>query len=137
MGYELGFFGDERLDRTGDHFMELVSNWQGGRFSLHAIGEDRNDEIRLTRFLHNERVNIKNIVETMQYRTSLRVKDRHVLAIQDSTYVHSTQKASSAVRVHPTLAVDAETGAIYGLCHAQAVYYEAKKGSQYKETTRG
>ena len=48
-------------------------------------------------------------------RTARRCEGVHVLAIQDTTVVRS---AGGGLYLHPTLAVDAQSGAILGLTHA-------------------
>jgi hypothetical protein len=58
-------------------------------------------------------------------RTEERCAGRHVLAIQDTTVVRSS--GGGGLYLHPVLAVDAESGAILGLTHAQFLSRTAGK----------
>jgi hypothetical protein len=89
----------------------------GGRgLRVRRLGSDRAGEIRITRFLRNEAVTTEEMVMTAASRTALRCRDRHVLAIQDTTVIKS--EGGGGLYLHPTLAVDADDGAILGLTHA-------------------
>jgi hypothetical protein len=77
----LGGFGDTRLERGGIFLMErLIAVGQDG-ISVRALGGDRAGEIRLTRFLRNDDVTPKEMLETAA-RTATRVGGRHILVIQ-------------------------------------------------------
>jgi len=91
-----------------------------GRFGVRVrvLGGDRAGEIRITRFLRNERVSAGEMVASAGARTAGLVTGRHVLAIQDTTSLRDDGKGHSLV-LHPTIAVDAEDGALLGLVHAE------------------
>lgn len=92
----------------------------GGRgISVRRLGGDRAGEIRLTRFLRNEAVTVEEMVASAAAGTALRCAGRHVLAIQDTTVVRST--GGGGLYIHPTIAVDAQDGAILGLVHAETL----------------
>jgi len=113
----LGGFGDTRLERGGIFLMErLIAVGQDG-ISVRALGGDRAGEIRLTRFLRNDDVTPKEMLETAAARTATRVGGRHILVIQDTTSLRDDGKKSSR-NLHPAIAVDADTGALLGLVHA-------------------
>jgi hypothetical protein len=84
-----------------------------------ALGIDRAGEMRITRFLHNERVRPGEMVATAAAGTAKRVAGRHVLAIQDTTTVRERPGEARSMVLHPTIAVDAENGALLGLVHAE------------------
>lgn len=88
----------------------------GRRLRVRRLGGDRAGEIRLTRFLRNAAVTPEAMVAEAGVRTAQRCAGLHVLAIQDTTVVRS--QGGGGLYLHPTLAVDAASGAIVGLTHA-------------------
>ena len=89
----------------------------GGRgLRVRRLGGDRAGEIRLTRFLRNGSVTTQEMVVEAAARTGERCAGLHVLALQDTTVVRS--QGGGGLYLHPTLAVDAASGAILGLTHA-------------------
>ena len=82
---------------------------------MRALGADRAGEIRLTRFLRHAAVTVEAMIVQAAAQTGPRCEGRHVLAIQDTTVVRS--QGGGGLYLHPTLAVDAESGAILGLAH--------------------
>ena len=84
---------------------------------MRRLGGDRAGEIRLTRFLRNAAVTPELMVVEAALRTGARCAGLHVLAIQDTTVVRS--EGGGGLYLHPTLAVDAASGAILGLTHAE------------------
>lgn len=73
--------------------------------------------MKITRFLRNPKVSEDEIISEACARTARRVSGLHVLAIQDTTSVRE-HGGDRALDAHPTIAVDAETGAPLGLVHA-------------------
>ena len=91
----------------------------GGRGArVRRLGGSRAGEMRITRFLHNRRVSVAEMVASAATRTAGRLAGRHVVAIQDTTSVREQPAAGRSVVLHPTIAVDGETGALLGLMHA-------------------
>ncbi|HEY8611376.1 MAG TPA: IS4 family transposase [Roseomonas sp.] len=88
------------------------------------MGGTRAGEIRLTRFLRNPAVQPDAMVAEAARRTAPRCRGRHVLAIQDTTVVRS--EGGGGLYLHPTLAVDAQDGAVLGL--VQAVFLTRTQG---------
>ncbi|HJR02574.1 MAG TPA: IS4 family transposase [Methylomirabilota bacterium] len=84
---------------------------------MRRLGGDRAGEIRLTRFLRNAAVTPEAMVAEAGAGTARRCAGLHVLAIQDTTVVRS--EGGGGLYLHPTLAVDAASGAILGLTHAE------------------
>jgi Transposase DDE domain len=97
----------------------LVASRESG-VRVSALGRDRAGEMRLFRFLHNERVTPGEMVQTARARTLTRVEGRHLLAIQDTTSLRDTSNTSGrSLQLHPTIAVDALDNSVVGLIEAQ------------------
>jgi hypothetical protein len=79
--------------------------------------------MRLTRFLRNGKVSVEEIVASAGASTARRVSGLHVLAIQDTTSLRDDGSKRS-ICAHPTIAVDADSGALLGLVHAQILQRE-------------
>jgi hypothetical protein len=88
--------------------------WGG---NVRALGGDRAGEMRISRFLHNEKVTTGEMLSTVSARTRSRVCGRHVLAIQDTTSVRVDEKGRG-LSVHPLIGVDATSGFVLGLLDA-------------------
>ena len=84
---------------------------------VRPLGGDRAGEIRLGRFLHNRRVTPGEMIATASRRTAERVKDRHVLVVQDTTSLRDDGDQCSH-HLHPAIAVDAGDGGLLGLVSA-------------------
>lgn len=92
----------------------------GGRgISVRSLGGSRSGEIRITRFLRNQRVSVEELVSHAAHATAQRVSGRHILAIQDTTVIQS--EGGGGHYLHAMIAVDAEDNAILGLVHGQAM----------------
>lgn len=117
MDNSLGAFNEERQERSGIFLMErLIAVGQSG-ISVRALGGSRAGEIRVTRFLRNDDVTPAKMIEIAAARTATRVGGRHILVIQDTTSLRDDGKKNSR-NLHPSIAVDADTGTILGLVHA-------------------
>jgi len=88
-----------------------------GRTSVRGLGIDRAGEMRITRFLRNPKVTVAEMVQTAAARTATRVAGRHILAVQDTTSLRDDGDGDS-INLHPTIALDAEQGALLGLISA-------------------
>ena len=99
---------------------------------VRRLGGDRAGEIRLTRFLRNEQVAPAEMFSTASSRTAACVGDRHVLAIQDTTSLRDDGKSDS-ILLHPTIAVDAANGALYGLVHAELLHRQGGRKASRKQ----
>ena len=95
----------------------LVTVGQRG-VSVRGLGGKRSGEIRITRFLRNAKVTVGEVFAAAAAGTAGRVAGRHVLAIQDSTSLRDDGAGHSLI-AHPTIAVEAETGALLGLAHGE------------------
>lgn len=122
----LGRFGDARLERVGS---ALAGSMQRNRtMCLHRLAENRPQARQFGAFLANPAVSTGEMVVYAGRQTGQRVAGRHVLTIQDTTELHfPTHTASKqgfgaggngvdlGLFLHPSLAVDADTGGIIGL----------------------
>jgi len=87
----------------------------GGKgVSVRGLGGDRAGEMRITRFLHNPRVTIDEMIATARARVCAQVAGRHVLAIQDTSALRVDEKGLG-LSFHPVIAVDANAGTVLGL----------------------
>jgi len=86
----------------------------GQGVSVRRLGGDRAGEVRITRFLHNRKVTIGEMMSTALARTCAQVAGRHVLAIQDTSALRVDEKGVG-LSFHPVIAVDANTGTVLGL----------------------
>lgn len=102
----------------------LVEVGQRG-VAVRSLGGDRAGEIGLTRFLRNSKVSTTEIASEAAARTAGRVGGLHVLAIQDTTSVRERGRGDG-LDAHPTIAVDAETGAVLGLLRVD--FFDRKGG---------
>lgn len=113
----LGRFGDARRQTAGiDLLTRLVEVGQAG-VSLRALGAGRSGEVRFGRFLRCAAVSLGEMIATACVHTKGLVASRHILAIQDTTTLRDDGNQCS-LNLHPTIAVDAEDGALLGLVHA-------------------
>jgi hypothetical protein len=122
----LGGFGDARLERVGS---ALVASMQHNRtMCLHRLAKDRRQTRQFGAFLANRWVSTAEMVIYAGQQTARRVAGRHILSIQDTTELHFASHTASktgfgtggngvdpGLFLHPSLAVDADTGGIIGL----------------------
>lgn len=127
---ELGSFGDERLRKVGRDFMAAVAALR--TVCLRKLGGNRRGEMRFGRFLHNDAVTVREMIETAACAAGLSAAGRHVLAIQDTSEINFEAHVRSkegfgtvgngtdiGLFLHPLIAVDAEHGGIIGLAGAE------------------
>ena len=100
---------------------------------VRPLGGNRAGEVRLGRFLRNRRVSPGEMVATAGTRTAGLVTGRHVLAIQDTTSLRDDGDQHS-LQLHPTIAVDAASGALLGLVHA--VFLRRSGGKRAQRNNR-
>ncbi|MDT5010714.1 MAG: hypothetical protein QOH57_2331 [Mycobacterium sp.] len=128
----LGGFGDTRLRRVGAKLLDAMC--QKPTTCIHALADDRNQELAFGRFLDHSSVSYGEMLTTSGRFTGQRAVGRHVLAIQDTTEFNFPRHADSkhgfgrsgndrdlGLFLHPTIAVDAVHGGIIGLVGAQVL----------------
>jgi hypothetical protein len=129
---DLGGFGDARLRRVGAKLLDAMC--QKPTTCIHALADDRNQELAFGRFLDHSSVSYGEMLTTTGQFTGQRAAGRHVLAIQDTTEFNFPRHAGSkhgfgrsgndrdlGLFLHPTIAVDAGHGGIIGLVGAQVL----------------
>lgn len=99
---------------------------------VRPLGGNRAGEMRATRFLCNPRLSPAEMFATAAARTAELVTGRHILAIQDTTALRDDGKQHSLL-LHPTIAVDALNGALYGLIHAELLHRHGGKKDSRKQ----
>ena len=126
MGMMLGHFGDQRLQDCGVFVLDrLLTVGQAG-VRVRPLGGNRAGEVRIGRFLRNDDVTPDEMVRTARARTAGLVAGRHILAIQDTTSLRDDGDQRS-LQLHPTIAMDADGGALLGLVHAEFLRREGGK----------
>jgi len=114
----LGHFGDARLENGGAFLLERLCALGAQGISLRRLGGERSGEVRLGRLLNNRAVTPTEMVATARADLLGRVAGRHILAIQDTTSLRD-DGARHSLNLHPTMAVDADDGALLGLLSAE------------------
>lgn len=99
---------------------------------VRTLGGDRKGEIRITRLLRNRKVTTAEMFATAGARTAGLVQGSHVLAIGDTTTLRDDGQQNSLL-VHPTIAVDAMSGALYGLVHAEFLHRHGGQKASRKQ----
>ena len=97
-----------------------------GGVRVRPLGGSRSGEMRITRFLRNQRVTTQEMFATAARRTATRVEGRHVLVPQDTTSLRDDGK-DRGVYLHPAIAVDAMNGTLLGLVHAEVLHRSGKQ----------
>lgn len=128
----LGGFGDARLARVGERLLAAMRDRPS--LCLHALASGRAEALAFGRFLDHSAVSSAEMLTTAGRLTGERAAGRHVLAIQDTTELafpdHKASKsgfglvgngAAQGLFLHPTIAVEAESGGVLGLAGAQVI----------------
>ena len=114
------FFGDRRVDRSYGFLHDRLVR-QGLRgLSVRRLGGSRAGEVRIGRFLRNDKVTVEKIVDRAAAGAASRVAGLDVLAIQDRTGFRDDGLGNSLVG-HVTIAVEGEQGALLGLVDARVI----------------
>lgn len=124
----LGHFGDARREKVGIDLLARLVEVGEARVTVRALGGDRSGEVRFGRFLRCEAVTPGRMIEAAASHTRGLVADRHILAIQDTTSLRDDGNKRS-INLHPTIAVDAGTGALLGLVHAEVLTRDGSAGA--------
>jgi len=129
---DIGGFGDARLRRVGADLLDAMC--QKPTTCIHALANDRNQELTFGRFLDHSSVSYGEMLTATGRFTGQRAAGRHVLAIQDTTefnfpghadskrgFGRSGNNLAPGLFLHPTIAIDAEHGGVIGLVGAQVL----------------
>ena len=139
----IGYFGDARRERSGELLAQRVTDRQ--TVCLRNLADDRAEQVRFRRFLASEAVTVEEMVSHRAMFVAAAAKDRHVLAIQDTSEINYQAQSGRKQRlgtvgngrdiglfVHPVLGVDALTGECLGLVDAQVWRRTKSKAKNYK-----
>lgn len=110
----------------------LVEVGQRG-IAIRTLGGNRAGEMRITRFLRNAKVTVAEMIEHATAATVPRLAGLHILAIQDTSTLRD-DGGQRSIALHPTLAVDAQSGAVLGLLHAELLRREG--GQKHRRKSR-
>ena len=100
--------------KKGAFLLGRLTAHGGKGISVRQLGGERSGEIRISRFLHNPKVTVKEMAAAAKTQVCAQAKGRHVLAIQDTTALRVDEKGLG-LSLHPVVAVDADDGAMLGL----------------------
>jgi hypothetical protein len=118
-------FLDKRVKKVGENFFDRIVEKK--KTSLRGIAKNRAEEIQFGRWLRNDKVTTRHLIQSEQNRLKTLVAGRHVLGIQDTTELNY-QSQSGRVKglgtvgngsdlgffMHPLLVLDAQTSACLG-----------------------
>ena len=89
--------------------------------------------MQITRFLRSRKVTSSEMADTAAERTRQVAGGRRILAIQDTTTLRDDGDQAS-IALHPTIAVDADDGALLGLVDAQVLHRRGGRKGLRKTT---
>ena len=124
-------FGDRRVDRSCGFLHDRLVRHGPRGISIRRLGGSRAGEVRIGRFLRNDKVTVEKIVEQAASGTASRVDGLDVLAIQDTTSFRDDGLGNSLVG-HVTIAVEGEHGALLGLVDARIIERHGGRGKGAK-----
>jgi hypothetical protein len=130
--HTLGRFGDRRLAATGDLLLAAMEKHQ--TMCLHALADSREEALRYGAFLGNAAVTRHEMLVRAGQLTARRAAGREVLVVSDTSECNYACHTGSkrgfgtvgngtdiGVLIHPTVALDADTGGILGLVGAEVI----------------
>lgn len=142
--YEVGYFGDERLRKSGALLMQRMTDKM--TVCLRKLAGDRATEVRFGRWLGNEKVEIEELISKATKHVKDIVEGLHVLAIQDTTELNYQSHAGrvkglgtvgngvdAGLFLHPMLTVDANSGACLGISGIHIWLRKKEASENYKK----
>jgi hypothetical protein len=131
-GYESGTVREPRAGKRGAFLLERLCAVGQSGVCVRTLGGDRAGEMRITRLLRNPKITPEAMFAAAGARTAGLVNGRHILAIQDTTTLRDDGRQHSLL-LHPTIAVDAMDGALYGLVQAELLHRHGGKKASRKQ----
>jgi Transposase DDE domain len=122
----LGHFGHRQREKAGAFLLERLHDVGQQGIQVRTLGGNRGSEMKIRRFLHNPSVTPDEMIETALGHTLTLVAGRHVLAIQDTTSLRDDGKQKGHY-LHPTIAVDADDGTLFGVVAASFLLRTGKE----------
>lgn len=117
-----------------------------GAVGLRVLADRRAEQVGFTRFFHNSRVTVEEILSTAGERAAAAAADRHVLLIEDTSEINYQAKRGRksglgrvgngtdiGLFVHPALALDAADGTVLGLAGATIWRRRSAKRPDYQK----
>ena len=139
----MGYFGDARLEKTGELLAERIARQQ--TVCIRHLANNRAEQVRFRRWIANNAVTSREMLDYRASFVAAAAKGRHVLAIQDTSEINYQAQSGRkhglgtvgngtdvGLFVHPVLAVDAQTQECLGLVDAQIWRRTKKKAKNYK-----
>jgi hypothetical protein len=139
-----GIFWRRAPKKNGAQLLARVSERQ--TICVRKVGDNRAEQVKIRRFLSNERVTMSEMVMHQRGRVAAAAAGRHVLAIQDTSEINYQSQSGRkrglgtvgngtdvGLFVHPVLAVDAEKGYCLGLLDAQVWRRRKAKAKNYRQ----
>lgn len=136
-----GKFGDKRLERRANQLSALL--YFGRTSSIHEITSTEAEQKGAYRFLANEKVKEKHLIDSLVERSSYLCSAKHVLVIQDTSEINLDNHRNRLKRgtgigltgnnkdlgffMHSSLVLDAETETILGFSDIQLWHREEDK----------
>lgn len=118
--------GDTRLERV--HGLLIYAMSQKMSIVLRQLAKDRTEETAFGRFINNPKVKPENIIKHYHHVSPMDFGGKHILVVADSSSaafgLHANRKdlgyigpntTKSGFELHPTIYMDAQDGACYGL----------------------
>lgn len=126
MGRKKSKLTDFRLERVFETLKEAMSHKLS--VVLHQLADNKTEEVRLSRFIHNERLDENNLVAYHCQNTVHDLSNRHILIVEDTTTASFSPLAGrenlgylddktdkDGFYLHGAMYMDAADGACYGL----------------------
>jgi hypothetical protein len=122
----LGHFGHRHREKAGAFLLDRLHEVGQQGIQVRTLGGNRGNEMKIRRFLHNPAVTPDEMIEHALADTLTLVAGRHILAIQDTTSLRDDGKQKGHY-LHPTIAVDADDGTLFGVVAASFLLRTGKK----------
>lgn len=131
---------DKRLDDVMEAFTDRISKKQ--TLSMRKLSNNRNEEVQFGRFIGNHRVTRKDLEKKMYHQMSTHCHASHILLLEDTSQMgfglnRSIQGLGKVDKgqvqgfyLHPVLALDADSGACYGIAAVEFHWREWKQDSR-------
>lgn len=138
---------DARLNNRAEFIYNQICRKK--TISLKKLGCDRAGEVAGSRFFNNPKVTPENLLKGKQDKLNEVSSNLHVLCIQDSSEINFTSHRNRTeglgdlryknvgLMLHPTIAVNAENGAVLGAVNVKAWSRPAQRAgrAKYKKLT--
>ncbi len=124
--YYLGHFGDKRLELVGISLFKKILSI--GKVVINKLSLNRAEQMKINRFLNNDKVSLREIKTTALFATQENAKNvEHILSIQDTSEFNfeshknkindlgHVSNSQIGCFLHPAFAIDAADNFVIGL----------------------